>query len=390
MPMHALATQHGLSPLDPLGQERRAMSFYRRTGPAEGEAGALSGHDLHTRAAVAQALADVLGYQFAGASTDAAPPAPGTYLVPSDTLTPEEARRLGVEGPDDLFGGVVPHPFVATKLVSHGLVSWLSEAPGGWPWELGRMLGDSVLPGYSVFNREDALEAGRRLLVGGPVRLKDAAGLGGAGQSVAATHDELAAQLDRVGAERLARGFVIERNLAEVTTLSIGQVRVGPCVASYAGRQYTTHNHRGREVYAGSSLTVVQGDFDVLLRLRLSRPVCLAIEQARRYHETMHEVFDGLFVSRANYDVAQGKDGQGRWLSGVLEQSWRIGGCSAAEVAALHAFKAHRVPVVRASTHEIYGDAVVPRGAWRLFDGVDPQAGRLVKYAQVHRHVRHA
>jgi len=198
--------------------------------------------------------------------------------------------------------------------------------------------------------------------------------------------EALEREIERLGDTRIACGLVLERNLAEVTTCSIGQVRVGSRTATYAGRQRTTRNHHGHEVYGGSSLVVVDGDFDTLLQLELSPQVRFAIEQARRYHDAMHEAFDEMYASRCNYDVAQGRDAGGRWQSGVLEQSWRIGGCSGAEVAALLAFKDRGVPVVRTSTHEIYGDIAVPADAWVLFDGVDAQAGRLVKYAQAHLH----
>jgi hypothetical protein len=387
MSISALATLDRCS--SPLTRPQRAMSFYRSrsASAAPADAADLSGHDLHTRAMVARQLADVLGYRYAGESHADEPPSAGTYVVPSDTLCLDEASRLGLSGPEDLFGGVVPHAFVATKLVTHGLVSWLAEAPDGWALELGRMLGDCVLPGYSVFNRNDALEAGRRLLIDGPVRLKEACGIGGAGQSVATTKQELEAQIERIGDARFAAGFVIERNLAEVDTCSVGQIQVGPWTASYAGTQRTTRNHRGHEVYGGSSLTVVRGGFAALMDISLSPQMRIAVEQARRYHETMHETFVDMYASRCNYDVAQGRDATGRWQSGVLEQSWRIGGCSGAEAAALLAFKERDVQVVRASTHEIYGEAIVPHGARVLFDGLDAQAGRLVKYAQVHAHV---
>lgn len=381
MQMSACAT---LDPeAQPFVEPTRDLSFYRCQGVS-----ALAGHDMRTRAAVAEWLAELLGFRFTGDCTADDPPAPGTYLVPSDTLCSfEEARRLGIAGTGDFFGGVVPFPFVATKLVTHGLVSPQADAPPGWPHLLDRELGNAVLPGYSVFSKDDARQAGVRLLEQGPIRIKDAGGVGGSGQSVATTSQELAEQLDALGADRLARGFVIERNLSQVATCSVGQIRVGPWTASYVGKQRTTRNHKGKEVYAGSRLTVVKGDFDVLMRLDLSPCMRLAVEQALHYHRVMHEAFKGMFASRCNYDVAQGLDPQGASVQGVLEQSWRIGGCSGAEMAALKAFKEHDAYVVRASTHEIYGPAVVPRGARVLFDGVDPHAGRLIKYAQVHRNV---
>jgi hypothetical protein len=72
----------------------------------------------------------------------------------------------------------------------------------------------------------------------------------------------------------------------------------------------------------------------------------------------------------------------------VLEQSWRIGGASGAEIAALEAFRADPgLRVVRASTVEAYGaGAVPPPGATVYFCGVDDDAGPITKYATVERH----
>jgi hypothetical protein len=91
-------------------------------------------------------------------------------------------------------------------------------------------------------------------------------------------------------------------------------------------------------------------------------------------------------VSRRNYDVAQGLDAAGRRRSGVLEQSWRVGGASGAEIAALEAFRADpALRLVRASTHEVYGEGAAPPppGAAVYYRGTDEQVGPLAKYALV-------
>jgi hypothetical protein len=95
-----------------------------------------------------------------------------------------------------------------------------------------------------------------------------------------------------------------------------------------------------------------------------------------------------MFASRSNYDIAQGTDGEGRWRSGVLEQSWRIGGASGAEIAALHAFRADpSLRVVHAATREVYGEShTIPKDAWVHYDGVDRHGQRLVKYVEVRCH----
>jgi Protein of unknown function (DUF3182) len=162
-------------------------------------------------------------------------------------------------------------------------------------------------------------------------------------------------------------------------------VNVAGWQLSYHGRQRLTRNPRGKEVYGGSSLHLVRGDFDALLRLELPDALRTAIEQALVYHRAALATFSGMFASRCNYDVVQGLDDAGVWRSGVLEQSWRIGGASGAEIAALHAFRDHPgLRWVDASTHEVHADGVsLPQGAQVHFDGHDAQAGRLIKYAFV-------
>ena len=72
--------------------------------------------------------------------------------------------RAGAERRGDLFGGVVPQPFVETKAITHPLVRPDAVAPVGWSRDFGTQVKGSVLAGYSAFSLEDARDAGRRLL----------------------------------------------------------------------------------------------------------------------------------------------------------------------------------------------------------------------------------
>jgi hypothetical protein len=65
--------------------------------------------------------------------------------------------------------------------------------------------------------------------------------------------------------------------------------------------------------------------------------VRLAIQQAQVF-DRADEAYPGFYASRRNYDIAQGLDSDGKPRSGVLEQSWRMGGASSAEMAALQSF----------------------------------------------------
>jgi hypothetical protein len=345
--------------------------------------------DVSTKADVARSLAAVLGIDYVGDRTGSSGVDESVYWVPSDTLQVAQAAALGIRSADDFFGGAVPYPFVGSKVITHPLIRPGAKAPDGWSHAMGEAMREAALPGFSAFTFDDAKAAGLRVLESDTVRIKMADGVGGAGQSVAHDADELAAQLEAIDVEALRKhGVVLERNLADVATYSVGQVRVGRWLASYVGTQSLTENHRGDEVYGGSTLTVVRGGYSELLRLELAKESRTAVEQALTFHRLAMLSYPALVASRCNYDVAQGVDRQGRWSSGVLEQSWRIGGASGAEIAALSAFRAEpEIRVVRAETREHYGDEiVVPPSATIHFDGLDKHGGRLIKYAQVTPH----
>jgi len=362
----------------------RRVGFYRCNSETD-----VRSHDLGARIQVGRMVAQLLGAEYAGERCAHDAITESLYWVPSSTLSMAEAARLGVRGPGDLFGGVVPHAFVATKVITHPLVHSDAPAPEGWSRGLGAALQEVVLPGYSVFSRADAQAAGFEMLEHGAVRLKMPYGIGGNGQTVVASRDELKRQLGLLEPEALQRdGLVLERDLAEVATYSVGQVTVGRWQAAYVGTQRLTENREGASVYGGSDLLVVRGGFGGLRALDLPAPERAAVARALTYHRLVMAAFDGLLATRCNYDVALGTDHGGRALGGVLEQSWRIGGASGAELAALRAFAADAgCAAVQASTHEVYADQFEPPAdAQILYDDVDPHVGRVVKFIQVRPH----
>ncbi|MEK0082407.1 DUF3182 family protein [Benzoatithermus flavus] len=354
------------------------------------ELGFTDAHEKVTRHRLARRLAALKGYDFAGDHDPTRPYAGPVYVVPSDTITDiGTAEALGIRTEHDLFGGVVPYPFAATKVITHPLVEPDAAAPAGWSHAFGQRTKDIVLEGFSVFTPADARRAGARLLERGLVRLKRVRAAGGTGQAVATTLAELEEVLEALDeAELVTHGLVLEEDLAEVTTLSIGEVRVAELVVSYYGTQRTTTDNSGAVVYGGSDLVVIRGGLDGLLRLDLPDPLRLAVAQAHTYDEAATASFPNAILSRRNYDVAQGLDARGRWRSGVLEQSWRIGGASGAEIAALEAFRADpSLEVVRTATVEVYGEsAEFPSHATLSFRGVDERVGLVTKYTLVEPH----
>ena len=371
-----------LAPRQPASQATEVVMPF-----TEGIQGHASVHEHATREHIARRVARLKGCPFIEEIPRPLWPR-RTYLVPSDTLVAPEARGLRLLGQDDLLGGVVPHAFLATKAISHPLASASAVAPDGWNPLLAELLQPAVLPGHAAFARQDALRAGEALLALGPVRIKPVGETGGRGQVVVHDASALAARLAVLdNAALLAQGVVLEHNLTHVETLSVGQVRVAGILASYCGTQRLTRDNTGAPAYGGSDLSVVRGDFRALLATLPPGTRRKAVDQALVYDAAVRSCYPGFFASRINYDVAQGLDARGQWCSGVLEQSWRIGGATGAELAALEAFHADQaLHAVRAICVERYGEsAPVPPSATLYFHGEDPEVGILTKYALVHR-----
>lgn len=186
-------------------------------------------------------------------------------------------------------------------------------------------------------------------------------------------------------AELAKFGLVIEENLVDVKTLSVGFANNALLSICYYGTQTLTPNNEGRDVYGGSELIVTRGNIDRLLRQSMEPHERTAVEQAFRYDQAALACYPDVIASRRNYDIAQGRDMQGRWRSGVLEQSWRVGGASPAEVTAFEIFQAEpEREVVGVRCVERYGKAIeVPPNASLYFDGDGDDVGPLVKYAEV-------
>jgi uncharacterized protein DUF3182 len=349
-------------------------------------------HERIARSAIAARLANALGYDYAGEYDAALHAMRRLYFVPDDTLLTSTAARVGIRSDEDLFGGVVPYRFVATKAVTHPAIGATARVPDGWSHSLGERLASATLLGYSAFTLGDARLAAAHLFDAGRVRFKPAQISGGGGQAVVSSPVEAERALMHFDEAAVrAHGLVVEQNLEEATTHSVGQLRVADLLVSYHGIQRVTRNHRGHEVYGGSDLVVVRGSFDRLLRLDVHRDVRTVISKAIAYDAAISREYPTFFASRRNYDVACGHDRDGAPICGVLEQSWRFGGASAAEIAALEAFRADpALDIVRAATHEDYSADEPPPGAKVHFRGEDASVGFLTKYTTIERDGRPA
>ena len=169
--------------------------------------------------------------------------------------------------------------------------------------------------------------------------VKESQARGGHGQHLAADAGSLRRIAAKLDPEALHRhGVVIEQHLDEATTCSVGEIRVAGRRLAYLGIQHEVTDRQGNAVYGGSSLRVLEGGMDTLGALARNDGERAAIAMARRYDAAVEAAYPGFFASRRNYDVVAGLDAWGQRRCGVLEQSWRVGGASPAELVALAAF----------------------------------------------------
>jgi hypothetical protein len=218
----------------------------------------------------------------------------------------------------------------------------------------------------------------------GALRVKQVEASGGSGQAVLHNQNDVEKWLSRLDAATCGHGIVLEENLNESVTYSVGQTLIDGLLMTYFGQQEQKQNSRGESVYGGSELLIVRGDYIELLARELKPDVRRAIEYARTYDTAAALSFPGFFASRRNYDVVQGQGSDGSLKVGVLEQSWRVGGATGAELAALQAFrKRPQTNAVRASTHEKHEEQAAPEGARVLYSGPDGNGDFLLKFARI-------
>jgi Protein of unknown function (DUF3182) len=335
----------------------------------------------------AKAIARIKQYEFGGRYRDGFAHPGRVYFVPDETLLVEEASSLGITSARDLYGGVVPQPFVKTKSIAHPLIGDDAERPNGWSDTFPEQVHEVVLRGYSAFRARDARVAAVRMLQHGQVRVKEPLATGGRDQTLVTTIAEFDAALEKLPERDITTyGIVIEENLRHVTTRSVGHITVDDLTVGYFGTQRRTTNNKGQSVYGGSNLVCVRGGWKSLDGLPLPDGLRLAVTQARRYDEAT-SAYPGFVASRRNYDIAEGIDAAGRPRSGVLEASWRVGGATAAEVIALTAFKQDpSLHVIDVSHIEEFGhNRRAPDGAAVLFQGDDPEDGPMIRYTVVNR-----
>src|SRR5204862_5839117 len=107
-----------------------------------------------------------------------------------------------------------------------------------------------------------------------PFRFKPPNGTGGQGQKLVRSLSDMESVIETIDiGELMNEGLVLEENLdRDVTTHSIGQVRLADSVISYFGVQHVVSNNEGRPAYGGSDLAVVKTEFANLFTMQSLTP----------------------------------------------------------------------------------------------------------------------
>ena len=240
----------------------------------------------------------------------------------------------------DLFGGVVPHPFVATKAITHPLVEPDAAAPAGWMRDVRRAASAMRAAPASRRSPRDARRAGLRLLRARPGARQAGAGdrrpRPARGARRARRWTRVLAAMD--AAEIADHGLVLEENLGDVAHL---QRRPG--ARGRAVGQLLRHAAADDATTGATGLRRLGPDGRARRLRRAAGADAAPTRSAWRSSRRAPTTPRWSTASRASCLALQlrrgaGPDAAGRWRSGVLEQSWRIGGASGAEIAALEAF----------------------------------------------------
>jgi hypothetical protein len=244
-----------------------------------------------------------------------------TYEVLARTITREQAKTLGIDSPDDFYGGVVDHLQHIEKSALHAC---LGKCPSHYSNGFASEIQDAVLPGYSFFDEEGAEEAVNKL--SGrfeSLRLKLPMNSDGHGQYVVTKREEVLGIINNLDPEIMMNfGAVLEPHLFDVQTISIGEF-FGEY--SFIAHQIDDIAEDGRNRYKGANVEVYPRQLSSLgNNYKMDLLQVFLAEKAIKVHNA-YSLLDPMF-SRVSYDLLVGRDKNGVVYGGVTDVTARVGG----------------------------------------------------------------
>lgn len=315
---------------------------------------------------VGRDLADLLGVPRVVCSGKITPEM-SAYVVPAKTVDMETSARFNIRTVDDFYGTMVDSLFQVGKSILHPVVS---GAPKFYSSSFAERVRNLVLPGCSAFSMDDLLRGYDRYAGNGfGLRFKQSNESDGLGQRSVTSRESLLKQAAVLDPRALCEeGVVLEADLLEARTISVGFARIGQDTFSFVAKQKNDmvgEKGTARSRYLGAQVLVVKGDImELLLKGDCSfigpdesRAVAKAVRFNRIYQEEVRPL-----ASRLSFDVLFGFTNHGDRLCGITDITGRLGGtCPALLTAALRFKEMPATRLVKAEvTLNYHPDRILP------------------------------
>lgn len=260
------------------------------------------------------------------------------YFVPMAAIHEPLARQVGISALGGAYGGIVRELQHADKAVLHQLPRTTMQSPDWYSRDFASEVKATVLPGFTTFSAEDTRAAFDIMQGEGHfVRFKDPAGTGERGQYLIKTKDELEKVMFDHGNGFTEAGAILEANLNDAETITVGYVDIEGEKYSWYGSPYDTE-FGGIKRFGGNEITVVKGGLSALRDYCKEEKNKVAVEQSAVVFDAYHSHL-GSSIMRATFDAVQGIGDNGEFLSGITDPSLRPSASSAAEIRAIEAFR---------------------------------------------------
>ncbi len=255
-----------------------------------------------------------------------------TYLFPMSALTAELALNHGTDDEAHVYGAIVPEStHQADKGMLHALVSDGAFHPNWYLPFFANNIRTNVMPGFTVFSDEDALEGYDLLIQSGvTVRAKDPSANGGGRQAVVDSKEDLQVIL---GKYKNISGFglVLEANTDSITNMpTVWQVNLLGSTYSWISHNFNVIDNTALR-FGGTNLLIAMGSHsDLLQRFEFNDGDIKAIKDAEAVLKEYKA--SNIKIGRCALDILQGTTSNGQQISGVVDPSLRPSASSVAEI----------------------------------------------------------
>lgn len=258
------------------------------------------------------------------------------YTVPAVTLDPSRAKSFVAKTVDDFYGTKVEYLGHVGKAILHPVFG--KAVPSFYSSKFAQVVTDYTLPGYSVFTPEAAIEAYRQFPCR-ETRVKLTNESDGLGQFTVKSEMELTKILKDLDPKMIkTEGLVLEPNLRDATTISVGYIILGSLPYSFIAHQKNDIAEDGRNRYLGARVLICKGGLRGLNLLpSLNSEEREAVAKADGFNEA-YGYFNPV-ASRLSFDCLFGQTENGESLSGITDITARLGGTCPALVLAVNKLK---------------------------------------------------